>query len=251
MILAVANQKGGVGKTTTVVNMGAALAEQGAKVLLVDLDPQGGASLSLTGQDIGGEALAAAIVAACGIGELARETGIERLWLVPGSPSLAEAEALEGERGAIRRLQRALTKCEGAYDVVLLDTSPHLGFLTISSLVAASGVLVPFEAHPLSLKALTIITSTVDQVRMLHNPGLRVLGYLPTRAHPRRKVHEVAIAEMEETYPGLLAPPIRELVEIALAPMNGSSVLQSAPRSGGAQDYRDAARWLAAQLTRE
>ena len=240
--VAVANQKGGVGKTASAVNLAAALGETGERVLVVDLDPQGSASAWLGVEDDGAELLEAL----AGAAELpVVETDTPNVDLVPGGLALAGAERrLAAVIGPERLLWESLGKTAGPWAWVFIDTPPSLGVLTINALAAAERVLVPVEAHPLGLRGVAELRRTVEAVAERLNPGVELLGVLPCRAHPRRRLHAEAMEALERAFPGRVGPMIRENVALAEAPAHGQPVTIYAPRSNGAMDYRKAAGWI-------
>jgi chromosome partitioning protein len=242
LVIAIANHKGGVGKTATAVNLAAALAEEGEAALVIDLDPQGSASSWLGVDDEGAETLEAF----AGGGALpVRATSTAGVGLVPSGTAMAAAERrLAGEIGAERLLAEALARTEGPWRWVLIDCPPGLGLLSVNAMAAAAGVLVPVEAHHLGLRGLVDSRRTVEAVRRRLNPQLEIAGVLPCRAHGRRALHREVVEALENSFPGRVGPPIRENVALAEAPAYGLPVTRYAPRSHGAADYRRAADWV-------
>lgn len=241
-VIAIANHKGGVGKTATAVNLAAALAERGEGALVVDLDPQGSASSWLGVEDEGAAALEAF---SSGTTLPIRSTQTAGVDLVPSGTAMASAERrLAGEIGAERLLAEALARTEGAWDWILIDCPPGLGLLSVNAMAAAGGVLVPVEAHHLGLRGLVDSRRTVDAVRRRLNATLEIVGVLPCRAHGRRALHREVVEALEASFPGRVGPAIRENVSLAEAPAHGLPVTKYAPRSHGAADYRVAAEWV-------
>jgi chromosome partitioning protein len=247
--VAVTNQKGGVAKTTTVASLGAALAELGSKVLLVDLDPQACLTFSL---GIDPEEVEVSVSDVLGAGP--REAQIDQALLgtddgvdlLPATIDLARAEAaLLTRTGRELTLRTALDEVDGRYDWVLLDCPPSLGVLTVNALTAAREVLVPLQCETLSHRGLGQLLDTVHDVKRLLNPRLRLLGVLPTQFDPRQVHARAVLADVSERY-GLpvLGPPIPKTVRFAEAPAVGRSVLATARRSRGAAAYREVATAL-------
>jgi chromosome partitioning protein len=244
--LAVANQKGGVAKTTTVVSLGAAFAEQGLRVLLVDLDAQACLTFSL-GVDpddlrptlydvLLGRAEAADAVLPAG-------DGVD---VLPATIDLAAAEAelvpLPDREFALAHRLRAIA---GDYDIVLLDCSPSLGVLTLNALAAADEVVIPLQCEMLSHRGVGQLLDTVADVQRILNPTLHVRGILPTMFDARTAHARAVLADVQERYGvPVLLPPIPRSVRFAEAPGLGRSVLHTARRSAGAQAYRDVAMGL-------
>ena len=249
-IVALANQKGGVAKTTTVASLGAAFAEEGRRVLLVDLDPQACLTFSL-GIDpdtvessvhdvlVGGADLADTV--------LTCDEGID---LVPSTIDLAGAEAVLLSRPAREYvLKGALDGVRRDYDVILLDCSPSLGVLTLNALTAAHGVVIPMPCEMLGHRGVGQLLDTVRDVKRMLNKKLRVLGILPTLYDGRSTHSREVLADVGERY-GLpvLSPPIPKTVRFAEAPAVGRSILSTARRSKGAAAYREVAASLLPQL---
>jgi chromosome partitioning protein len=244
--VAVANQKGGVAKTTTVASLGAAFAEQGLRVLLVDLDAQACLTYSLgvdpdamdvTVHDLLlGKADAADAV-------LEVEEGME---LLPAAIDLSAAEsALLAVEDRELALRRALQPVRSGYDVLLLDCSPSLGVVTLNALAAADEVIVPLQCEMLSHRGVGQLLDTVEDVRRLLNPALTVRGLLPTMFDPRTAHSRAVLADVGQRYGlAVLQPPIPRSVRFAEAPAVGGSVLVTARRSKGAQAYREVAAGL-------
>ena len=249
-ILALANQKGGVAKTTSVASLGAAFAEHGRRVLLVDLDPQACLTFSL-GVDpdavessvhdvlVGGAALADVVVGC--------DEGVD---LVPSTIDLAGAEAVLLSRPAREYvLQGALDDVRRDYDVILLDCSPSLGVLTLNALTAANGLIIPMPCEMLSHRGVGQLLDTVRDVKRILNKKLRVIGILPT-LYDGRSLHSREVLEDVGTRYDLpvLSPPIPKTVRFAEAPAVGRSILSTARTSKGATAYREVAASLLPQL---
>lgn len=246
-VLALANQKGGVAKTTTVVSLGAALAELGRRVLVVDLDPQACLTFSL-GYDP--DALTVSVHdvllgrVGAGMAVIGTFDGVE---LLPATIDLAGVEtALATRTGREYVLREALEPVLARYDHVLLDAPPSLGLLTINALTAADEVLVPLQCEALSHRGVGQLLDTVHDVQRLTNADLRVLGVLPTLYDGRTAHARAVLADISGRY-GLevLSPPVPRSVRFAEAPTIGRSILQTATSSRGADAYRAHARVLA------
>ena len=248
--ICVINQKGGSGKTTTAVNLAAALAERGRRVLLVDLDPQHSATLWLAARDAGRglfDLLAGPEPA--DLADLARPTATPGLSLVGSSAWLVGAEkAHAAEPGAETILRGKVAGLPaGAFDYLLIDCPPTLGVLTVNALTAAEEVLVPVACHVMGVQGLAQILQTIDRVRLRLNPGLRVAGILACRLD-RRTNHCVEVeAKLRGRFPETYATAIRENVRLAECPSMGVPVLTYAPASHGAADYRALAAEVIAQ----
>lgn len=246
--MAIVNQKGGSGKTTTAVNLAAALAEQGRRVLLLDLDAQASAS-SWYGVGETGRGLLEVLVANGNVADLVHQTTTPRVALVPASPWLVSAEkALAGELGAETILRRALDRLpDDRWDYLLLDCPPTLGILTINALTAVREVLVPVEAHVMALTGLAQLLNTVQVVQERLNPMLAVTGILACRVNRTRHTQEV-LAQLRERFGELVYPvAIRENVRLAECPSFAQPIFAYDPRSNGAEDYRQLAAAVIAQ----
>jgi chromosome partitioning protein len=248
-VFAVANQKGGVAKTTTVHSLGAALAERGRRVLLVDLDPQACLTYSL-GVEAGGpgSSLHDVIVHQTPAREVLAKVG--DLHLLPASIDLAGAEIyLLSKTGREYALAQALGPITSGYDVVLVDCPPSLGILTINGLTAADEVLIPLQCETLSGRGVGQLLETVDDVRKYTNPGLRVAGVVATMYEARTRLGQQVLASVRDDF-GLevLQPPVPKSVRVAEAPAMSCSVLEHAPRSLAAEAYRALAATIEARL---
>jgi chromosome partitioning protein len=247
--LAVASQKGGVGKTTTVANLGTALVELGRRVVLVDLDPQACLTFSL-GLDPDALELSVhdVLLGRVGARTAVRTTGDgEGPDIVPATIDLAGSEALLMTRtGREFALRTALEDLSGAYDAVLLDCPPALGVLTLNALTAADHVLIPLQCETLSHRGVGQLLDTVGDVQRITNRGLGVLGVLPTLYDGRTTHARAVLADVAERYGvTVLDPPIPRSIRFAEAPAAGRTLLITAPNSPGAQAYRELAARLA------
>jgi chromosome partitioning protein len=244
-VLAVANQKGGVAKTTTVASLGAAMAQSGRRVLLVDLDPQGCLTFSL-GQDP--DKLAVSIHEVL-LGEVEPGAALvptaEGMTLLPANIDLAGAEAMLLMRaGREYALKRALAKVASDFDVVIIDCPPSLGVLTLNGLTAADDVIVPLQCETLAHRGVGQFLRTVDDVQQITNADLKMLGALPTLYDSRTTHSRDVLLDVADRY-GLvvLSPPIPRTVRFAEASASGASVL-TGRRNKGSDAYRELAASL-------
>lgn len=253
-ILAVANQKGGVAKTTTVVNLAAALVERGRKVLVVDLDAQACAtfSLGLDPEDLertGAEVFMSRNPTTATVDLLVRTA--DGFDLLPAAIDLAGADrALASVMGREYIVKEALATVSAAYDWILLDCSPSLGIITINALTAADAVLVPLQCETLSHRGVGQLLETIRDVQRLTNPNLTVIGVLPTLFDGRTTHARAVLADLGPRYEVRVFSPIHRSIRFAEAPAAGRSILATSGASRGAEDYRVLAReiessWIA------
>ncbi|HXX82273.1 MAG TPA: ParA family protein [Thermodesulfovibrionales bacterium] len=243
-IVSIANHKGGVGKTTSATNIAACWGEAGKRILLVDMDPQGSASMSFGITDNGDDLLHA----------LQRSTGlpvastqIKDVDMVPSGPNLALARQLFTGSLGKELLLRCIRQTQGDWDRILIDCPPSLGVLTATSLWASKHAVIPVETNYLALRGLNQMVEMVASIRKDH-PGIEITAIIPCRAHPRRRIHQEILERLEELFPGRVAPAVRENVALAEAPGLGKPVILYAPRSHGAEDYRNVASWLSKHI---
>jgi chromosome partitioning protein len=241
-VIAFANQKGGVAKTTTTLNLAVAFAERGLRVLAIDLDPQGNLTMSqgLNPDEIE-RSMFDVLVHKLPLDQVIHPAEID---LAVSSIDLAGAElALSSMIGRERALEKALVPIKDRYDYVLIDTPPSLGLLTINALVAADGVVVPVQCEYLSLRGLVQLESTLTMVRENLNPSVEIIGILPTMFDPRTIHSREAVEILEENFRDLVfGSRIRKTVRYAEAPVKGSSVLKYDPTGPAAEAYRALAR---------
>ena len=237
-VIALANQKGGVAKTTTTLNLGVAFAEQGFKVLLVDLDPQGNLTMSQgLNPDTIERSMFDVLVHRMPITQVIETREVD---IAVSSIDLAGADmALSSQIGRERALEKGLAPIRDNYDFILIDTPPSLGLLTINAFVAATGVIVPVQCEYLSLRGLVQLENTLAMVRENLNPLVGVEGIVPTMFDGRTLHSREAIEILEENFGELVyRTRIRKTVRYAEAPVKGSSVLKYDPTGAAAEAYR-------------
>jgi len=241
--IAVTNQKGGSGKTTTSVNLAAALGEKGKRVLLVDLDAQASSSTWYGVKD-GGKGLFDVFVGNGNLVDLVHQTSAPGVELIPSSSWLMGTDkSLAGEVGAETILRRHLDRLpRDRWEYVLLDCPPALGVLTVNALAAAGEVLVPVESHVLALNGLAQLLKTLDVVKERLNPSLEIMGILACRVDSRTR-HALEVVEMLRTRFGkqVFKTVIRENVRLAESPSFSQPITQYDPGSHGAEDFRSLA----------
>jgi chromosome partitioning protein len=243
-VVSIMNHKGGVGKTTSAVNIAACWGEIGKKVLVIDFDPQGSASISLGIVD-DGSALLQALQTTSALPILPTKTpGVD---LVPSGHVLAEAtQRFSGYIGS-KLLMRCLACTNGDWDFIIIDCPPSIGVLTMNALQVSSHVVIPVEANFLSYQGLNQMIQAVNAFRA-ENPALAIRGIIPCRAQARRRIHEEFLTMMENLLPGAIGPAVRENVALAEAPSSGLPAVRYWPSSNGAHDYRRVSNWLLERL---
>jgi chromosome partitioning protein len=249
-ILAMCNQKGGVGKTTTTINLGAALAEYGRRVLLVDFDPQGALSVGLGVNPLALEqTVYDVLMSDVPVEEVLLETDVPGLDLLPANIDLSAAEVqMVNEVAREQTLKRVLTPVAADYDVVLVDCQPSLGLLTVNALTAAHGVIIPLECEYFALRGVALLVSTIEKVRERLNPDLVVEGILATM-YDSRTVHgrEVLARVVEAFGDRVFHTVVNRTVRFPETTVAGEPITTYASTSLGAAAYRDLAREVLAR----
>ena len=250
-IIAMCNQKGGVGKTTSTINLGAALAEYGRKVLLVDFDPQGALSvgLGINPHELDQTVYNVLMDRGAVLKDAIRPTAIPDLDLLPANIDLSAAEVqLVGEVARETVLGRALRPIMDDYDVVLIDCQPSLGLLTINALTASHGVVIPLECEFFALRGVALLVETIEKVKDRLNPGLEVDGILATMYDPRTLHAREVVARVSEAFGDtLLHTVISRTVKFPDATVAAEPITTYAPTHSGAAAYRQLARELVAR----
>ncbi|OBH70875.1 chromosome partitioning protein ParA [Mycobacterium intracellulare] len=245
-VVAMCNQKGGVGKTTSTINLGAALAEYGRRVLLVDMDPQGAlsAGLGVPHYELEKTIHNVLVEPRVSIDDVLLQTRVKHMDLVPSNIDLSAAEIqLVNEVGREQTLGRALHPVLDRYDYVLIDCQPSLGLLTVNGLACSDGVVIPTECEYFSLRGLALLTDTVDKVRDRLNPKLEISGILLTRYDPRTVNSREVMARVVERFGDLVFDTvITRTVRFPETSVAGEPITTWAPRSTGAIAYRALAR---------
>jgi len=239
-VLAIANQKGGVGKTTTAVNLSAALADMGERVLLVDVDPQGNAT---TGVGVDKQAVERCIydvlLKSATIDDVERPTAVDRLSVAPATLNLAGAEVeLVAALSREQRLRSALDPVRDRYDRIIIDCPPSLGLLTLNGLAAADALVIPIQAEYYALEGLGQLTRVIDLVRTHLNPAIAILGVLITMYDGRTNLAVQVVDEVVRYFPGLVFETrIPRNIRLSEAPSFGAPIARFDPKSKGAAAY--------------
>ena len=250
-IISISNQKGGVGKTTTVINLGAALAELGRRVLLIDLDPQGSLSvgLGINPHSLESSVYDLLMVRGTNPMNLVMNTSMLGLDILPANIDLSAAEVqLVSEVAREHTLSRVIQPLKKDYDIILIDCAPSLGLLTVNALTSADGVLIPLESEFFALRGVAMLTDTITKVQERLNEKLELIGIVGTMYDPRTVHNREVIERVQEAFQEtVFQTKIRRTVKFPETTVAGEPITTYAPHSSGATQYRNLAKEVLAR----